>query len=70
MMMNIPLPSVKLEEIELSQKENELIINAGMIKKVLLLPDILANKSVEKARFENGVLRIEFSCVCREIFKN
>lgn len=56
--LSIYLPFADKEDIDLSQKDGELIIGIENTWRRLLLPDILRGKAVERAHYADGVLRI------------
>ncbi|HWQ72879.1 MAG TPA: hypothetical protein VN370_11230 [Desulfitobacteriaceae bacterium] len=46
--------------LALNQKGEELIVKAGVVKRNIMLPRTLLSRSIKKAVFENGMLKIRF----------
>jgi len=59
--MSIPLPMVEKEDVELLQKEDEVIVKLGDYKRDIMLPRILAGMQAKGARFEADHLILEFT---------
>ncbi len=59
--MSIPLPLAGKGDVDLLQKEDELIIRVGGLKRDIMLPRMLSGMRTKGARFEDGWLRISFS---------
>ncbi|WP_445506501.1 ArsA family ATPase [Niallia sp. 03190] len=59
--LEISLPFVSKDEIELSQKGEELIVQIGAYKRKLVLPRILVGRSIESARLADHILALRFS---------
>lgn len=58
--MSIPLPMVEKKDVELLQKEYELIINIGNRRRDIILPRALAGMQASGARFEDNKLVLDF----------
>jgi arsenite-activated ATPase ArsA len=58
--LELTVPFVSKEQLELSQKGDELTIQAGPNKHKLILPRTLVGRPVSKARFVNQKLKITF----------
>jgi arsenite-transporting ATPase len=61
--LELDLPFVSKDKVELIQKESELFIRVGPHKREMALPRVLAKRRSHGAKFENGTLRIFFSAV-------
>ncbi|AYA76059.1 ArsA family ATPase [Bacillus sp. Y1] len=59
--LQISLPFVSKDEIELSQKGDELIVQIGSYKRKLVLPRTLLGRAIESARITEHVLNLHFS---------
>jgi arsenite/tail-anchored protein-transporting ATPase len=59
--LNLILPFVQKEQLHLSQKGDDLTIQAGAYKRKVLLPRILLGRSIAGARFIDGKLVIQFA---------
>ncbi len=58
--MFLHLPFVDKQELDLSQKGEELYIQVGGYKRNILLPQTLLNFSIKEAKFESKKLKISF----------
>jgi arsenite-transporting ATPase len=58
--MEINLPFAEKEEMDLNQKGGEIILSIKNERRRFLLPDVLKNKEVRSAKYEDGKLRIKF----------
>jgi arsenite/tail-anchored protein-transporting ATPase len=56
----IPMPFMDKKDLMLNQKGDQLIVNAGSIKRNITLPRTLLNFTVKKATFEDNLLKISF----------
>ncbi len=61
--MTIKMPFVDKGDLSLNQKNDELIIKIGSIKRHITLPRTLTTLSVKKAKFEEEKLKIRFGDV-------
>jgi arsenite/tail-anchored protein-transporting ATPase len=59
--LDLILPFVQKEQLHLSQKGDDLTIQAGAYKRKVLLPRILLGRSIAGARFIDGKLVIQFA---------
>lgn len=59
--MEIKLPFAEKKEMDLNQKGGEIILSIKNERRRFLLPDILKNKEVQSAKYEDGKLRILFN---------
>ncbi len=59
--MVIPLPMVEKGDVDLLQKNDELIIKVGSFKRDIILPRTLVGMRTKSAKFEQDQLRITFS---------
>lgn len=58
--LDIKLPFVEKQEVDLSEGESELIIKIGNFKRNIPMPDVLRKYSVSKAKLNDGVLSVYF----------
>ncbi|MFL0252503.1 ArsA family ATPase [Clostridium neuense] len=58
--LDIKLPFVEKQEVDLSEGENELIIKIGNFKRNIPMPDVLRKYSVSKAKLDAGILSVYF----------
>jgi arsenite-transporting ATPase len=58
--MEIKLPFAQKTEIDLMQKGGEIILSIKNERRRFLLPDVIMNKEVHSAKYENGNLKILF----------
>ncbi len=59
--LSLSLPHANDRELDLQQRDGELIVTVGAWRRQLLLPDSLRARDVTNARFANGTLRVEFA---------
>ncbi len=57
----VSLPNIADEEIDLAQRGDELDIRVGWHKQHLMLPDMLARRTVAGAKLADGALRVRFT---------
>jgi arsenite/tail-anchored protein-transporting ATPase len=58
--MTVLMPFAGKEEVQLSQKGDELVIRVGAVKRVMTLPRSLISQRVTSAKFEDGGLTLHF----------
>jgi len=58
--MTVIMPFTGKDEVQLSQKGDELIVRVGAIKRVMTLPRSLISHRVTSAKFNNGELKLHF----------
>jgi arsenite-transporting ATPase len=58
--LSLMIPFVEKKDLTLNQKGDELIVRAGAVKRNITLPRTLLSRSIEKAAFEDGMLKIYF----------
>jgi arsenite-transporting ATPase len=58
--LSLQIPFVSRDQVELTQKDDELYISVGPYKRELSLPRILRGKVTRSARLEGGELAIRF----------
>lgn len=58
--LDIKIPFVEKQEVDLSEGENELIIKIGNFKRNIPMPDVLRKYSVSKAKLDGGILSVYF----------
>ncbi|MGC5013896.1 ArsA family ATPase [Streptosporangium sp. DT93] len=56
----LALPLADKEDVDLSRKGDELIVNAGSYRRILALPAALARRPVRDAALRDGFLRVRF----------
>jgi arsenite-transporting ATPase len=61
--MSIPLPLVEKGDVDLLQKNDELIIKVGSFKRDIILPRMLSGMRTKGAKFEEDCLLLTFSPV-------
>lgn len=61
--LELILPFVQKEQLQLSQKGEELTVKAGPYKRKVLLPRMLLGRSIESARFTEQTLIIRFGTI-------
>jgi arsenite-transporting ATPase len=59
--LSLNLPFVEKQDLDLTQKGEELIVKAGAFKRNILLPRILLHHSIQGAKFEGERLYITFA---------
>ena len=59
--LSITLPNLDRSSLDIGQKDNDLLINAGGYSRVFCLPDTLANAEVDSANYKDSKLNIYFS---------
>ena len=59
--LSLKMPFVSREQVELTQKEDELYISVGPYKREISLPRVLRGKETTSAHLEEGQLMIHFS---------
>ena len=58
--LTLYMPFTEKHDLTLNQKGDELIVKVGQIKRTISLPRTLTNMSVQSAKFEENVLKIQF----------
>jgi arsenite-transporting ATPase len=59
--LKLHLPFIQKNELELAKSGDELIVQAGVFRKHIVLPHSFASAEPQKATFEEDHLVIEFS---------
>jgi arsenite-transporting ATPase len=59
--LQLQLPFISKEEVDVRHNEGELYITVGAYKREISLPRILNGKQVSRARLDDGVLRVTFT---------
>lgn len=59
--LSMQIPFVSREQVELTQKDDELYISVGPYKREISLPRVLRGKVTSSARLEDGQLLIHFA---------
>jgi len=57
-LFRIYLPFAEKQDMELTQSGGELVLSIQNARRRITLPDIIRNKEVKRAKFENGALEI------------
>ena len=65
MVLRLPLPGASRDELDLGQRDDELLIRVGPYRRAMILPDSLRRRSVSDATLEDGVLAVRFAKVTR-----
>ena len=58
--LSIYMPFLEKNDISLNQKGDELIIQAGNVKRNIVLPRTLMNYEIKGAKFEEETLKLRF----------
>jgi len=58
--LSIILPNIDKSILDIGQKDNDLLINAGAYSRILRLPDTLAKSEIDTAKYEENQLKITF----------
>lgn len=58
--MEIKLPFIEKKEMDLNQKGGEITLSIKNERRRFLLPDVLVNKEIQSAKYEDGILKIKF----------
>ena len=58
--MSIALPNLEKSDFDLGQKGGELVLRIRNEQRQITLPEILKGKDVIGAKYEEGVLRVQF----------
>ena len=59
--LTLPIPLVRSEEVELSRREDDLLIEVGGQRRVVALPSVLRRCIVKNAGVRRGELRVRFA---------
>jgi arsenite/tail-anchored protein-transporting ATPase len=59
--MELDIPFIGRDNLEVTRQGNELYIGAGPYRRSFLLPDALHRREVQRARLEDGTLRVVFA---------
>jgi arsenite-transporting ATPase len=59
--LQLQLPFISKEEVDVRHNEGELYITVGAYKREISLPRILNGKQVSRARLDDGLLRVTFT---------
>ena len=59
--LEIPLPGIGVSDVQVRREGRNLIIGAGDARRVLALPDGLADRHVHATKLAEGVLSVAFS---------
>ena len=56
----LPLPGAGRDDLELGERDGELLVRVGPYRRAMLLPDVLRRRPVTDAHLDGGVLTIRF----------
>ena len=56
----LPLPGATKDELELGERDGELLVRVGPYRRAMLLPDVLRRRPVTDAELDDGLLTIRF----------
>ncbi|MGL6198014.1 MAG: ArsA family ATPase [Lachnospiraceae bacterium] len=59
--LSIELPFAEREELELGQSGEDIIITIKNERRIYTLPDVVKGREIERAKLEDGRLRVQFS---------
>jgi arsenite-transporting ATPase len=59
--LQLQLPFISKEEVDVRHNEGELYVTVGAYKREISLPRILNGKQVSRARLDDGLLRVTFT---------
>jgi arsenite-transporting ATPase len=59
--LQLQLPFISKEEVDVRHNEGELYVTVGAYKREISLPRILNGKQVSRARLDGGLLRVTFT---------
>ena len=57
----LPLPGADKDDVELGQRDDELLVRVGPYRRTMVLPDSLKRRTVVGAALEDGVLTVRFA---------
>jgi arsenite-transporting ATPase len=61
LVLRLPLPGADRDELDLAQRDDELLVRLGPYRRALLLPDSLRRRTVTAATLEDDVLTVRFT---------
>jgi arsenite-transporting ATPase len=67
MVLRMPLPGADREELDLGQRDDELLVRLGPYRRSMILPDSLRRRTVSAASLDDGVLTVRFAPAGRTI---
>lgn len=59
--LTLVLPGIEKSNLDIGQKDNDLIIKAGSYTRILALPDTLVKREIEEANYSDDRLKIYFA---------
>lgn len=59
----IELPFAEKEELELGQNGEDIVITLKNERRIYTLPDVVKGRDIERAKLEDGKLRVQFSAI-------
>jgi arsenite/tail-anchored protein-transporting ATPase len=60
LVLTMPLPGASRDELDLAQREDELLVRVGAYRRAMVLPDSLRRRPVTAATLDGGTLTIRF----------
>jgi arsenite-transporting ATPase len=61
LVLRMPLPGADRDELDLAQRDDELLVRVGPYRRAILLPDSLRRRTVTAATLEDDVLTVRFT---------
>lgn len=61
LLLQLPLPGAEKDELDLAQRDDELLVRVGPYRRAMILPDSLRRRTVVAAALDAGVLTVRFA---------
>ena len=61
LVLRLPLPGADKDELDLAQRDGELLVRVGPYRRAMILPDSLRRRTVVAAALDDGVLTVRFA---------
>ena len=61
LLLQLPLPGADKDELDLAQRDDELLVRVGPYRRAMILPDSLRRRTVVAATLDAGVLTVRFA---------
>ncbi|MCU1377482.1 MAG: Arsenical pump-driving ATPase, partial [Acidimicrobiales bacterium] len=61
LVLRLPLPGADRDELDLAQRDDELLVRVGPYRRAILLPDSLRRRTVTAATLDDDVLTVRFT---------
>jgi arsenite-transporting ATPase len=65
LLLRLPLPGAARDDLDLGQRDGELLVRVGPYRRAMVLPDSLRRRSVSDAVLTDGVLVVRFTKLAR-----